>query len=574
MDDLAVGYNSERARGLLSERQQEIHRRTDRLFGRLLAFEWLWAVVSALLVSPRTWIGDSSSPHIHLIMSVLLGGVIISLPQYLIRHRPGEPVTRYTIACAQMLISSLLIHTSGGRIETHFHIFGSLAFLGFYRDWKVFLPATLVVIVDHWLRGWLYPMSVFGVAEQASWRWLEHTSWVLFCDFFLIHSARQSQLEMCQLAIQQARLEAHNLAQLQAEQEHFRLAFENAPIGMALLDSRGSFMRVNEVTQQILGYSPGELNSLKLNELMEAEVEPGGVAREVRLRRGNGEWVWVLLSLSCCAQLSIAQMVDLSQRKRTEKALQQAQKLESVGLLARGIAHEINTPIQYIGDNLRFLKESLEELGPLLNGNPVNLPDLNFLKQEIPQAIDHSLEGVERVSKIVRSMREYSQAGPAEMGGANLNHLIENALTISRNEWKYVAEVDVQFESDLPEVRCDRAELGRVILHLLVNAADSITEKYAHTGKTGHILIKTQSQGEGVIIRIQDDGIGIPPALRQKIFEPFFTTKEVGKGTGQGLAIAQAAVIRHGGRLEVESEPGAGATFSIHIPRQSSEVSR
>lgn len=553
-----------RARDLLALRQRAIYQRTDRLFAGLLIFEWLLAIAFALLITPRTWIGETSSPHLHIAAALVLGATLISLPLWLVRNRPGQPETRHAIACAQMLMSSLLIHTSGGRIETHFHIFGSLAFLGFYRDWKVFVPATLVIVIDHWLRGSFYPLSVFGVAEQGAWRWLEHAAWILFCDFFLIHSALQSQAEMRQLAEHEAFLEANNLARLQAEKERFRLAFENAPIGMALLTPDGRFQSVNEVMSQLVGHSPAELQTMQIDQLLESGWEMPVATRELRLSRKDGQGVWVLCSLSRCAEFSIAHIVDLSQRKQAEQAVQQAKKIESVGLLAGGIAHEINTPIQYIGDNLRFLQESLHGIQPGFM--------TDSLAEEISESIEHSLQGVARVATIVRLMKDYSQTGGREMRPANLNELIENALIISRNEWEYVAEVKTDLQSDLPEPTCDRGEMGQVILNLLINASHANQEKYAGTGELGSILIRTRGHGPEVEIQIQDSGTGIPDQFRERIFDPFFTTKEIGRGTGQGLAVAQAAVLRHKGRLQLESEYGKGSTFSIYLPTMTAAV--
>ncbi|MBS2038946.1 PAS domain S-box protein [bacterium] len=564
---------SDRARAaeLLAMRQRTIYERTDRLFAGLLIFEWLLAIVFALLISPHTWIGETSSLHIHVLAAVFLGALLVSFPLWLVRNQPGHSATRNAVACAQMLMSSLLIHTSGGRIETHFHIFGSLAFLGFYRDWKVFVPATLVIVTDHWLRGTFYPLSVFGVAEQGSWRWLEHGAWIVFCDFFLIQSALQSQAEMRQIAEHEAQLESNNLAQLRAERERFRLAFENAPIGMALLSPNGRFESVNEVMSDLVGYGPDELKGMQMEQLLEAGAEIRAESREFRLSRKGGQGIWVLGSLSRCAEFSIAQIVDLSQRKQAEQALQQAQKLESVGLLAGGIAHEINTPIQYIGDNLRFLRDSFQELQPVLVAHSGAEP-ASLLGEEIPESIEHSLQGVARVASIVRSMKDYSQTGGREMLPANVNELIENALIISRSEWECVARVETDLQDDLPEPSCDRGEMGQVILNLLINASHANQEKYAGTGELGSISIRTRGLGPEVEIRIQDSGTGIPLHLRERIFEPFFTTKEVGRGTGQGLAVAQAAILRHKGRLQLDSEPGEGSVFSIYLPTLKAEV--
>lgn len=171
-----------RATELFRAHQQRIFVRTDRLFAWLMGIEWLAAIAAALWISPRTWAGTSSAIHPHVWAAVLLGGLLSSLPVFLALRHPGLPLTRFTIASGQMLISGLLIHLTGGRIETHFHVFGSLAFLAFYRDWRVFIPATLVVAADHLIRGFLWPQSVFGIATSEPWRWLEHAGWVLFED--------------------------------------------------------------------------------------------------------------------------------------------------------------------------------------------------------------------------------------------------------------------------------------------------------------------------------------------------------------------------------------------------------
>ncbi|MBI4717714.1 MAG: response regulator [Planctomycetes bacterium] len=200
----------QRARGLFSDHLRTIQRRTDRLFALLLLAEWVAGVLIALLVSPRSWAGSASRVHTHVWLALLLGGAINAGPWFLIWRRAGAPVTRHVVACAQMLWSGLLIHLTGGRIETHFHVFGSLAFLAFYRDWRVFIPATLVVGVDHLVRGLFWPQSVYGVLTATPWRSLEHAAWVLFEDVFLIRSCREGVAEIWDIARQRARLEKTN----------------------------------------------------------------------------------------------------------------------------------------------------------------------------------------------------------------------------------------------------------------------------------------------------------------------------------------------------------------------------
>jgi signal transduction histidine kinase len=202
--------NGLRAQQLYRSFELAIARRTDRLFVGLFIFQWLVGILLALVVSPRTWYGSESEPHIHIWAAVVLGGIVSSFPIFLGLTRPGTPFTRHTIAVGQMLVGVLLIHLTGGRIETHFHVFGSLAFLAFYRDWRILITASVLVAVDHLVRGLWWPQSVFGVLTASSWRWVEHAAWVVFEDVFLISSCLQGRREMRERARQQAALESKN----------------------------------------------------------------------------------------------------------------------------------------------------------------------------------------------------------------------------------------------------------------------------------------------------------------------------------------------------------------------------
>ena len=209
-DQAMAPFHEERARSHLQRQLRANYEHTDRMFAVLMLLQWLGGIVIAVTISPRAWSGIHSSIHPHVWSALLLGGLISAVPIYLAWRRPGETVTRYTIAVTQMLTSALLIHLTGGRIETHFHIFGSLAFLACYRDWRILIPATAVVAADHLLRGLFWPESVFGTLTTGSWRWVEHAAWVLFEDVFLIVSIRQSCREMLSIARQRAALESTN----------------------------------------------------------------------------------------------------------------------------------------------------------------------------------------------------------------------------------------------------------------------------------------------------------------------------------------------------------------------------
>ncbi len=208
-----------RADELFTQYQQELYRRTDRLFALLMVLQWIAGIVFALWVSPLAWAGANSRTHEHVWAAIFLGGAICLFPALLGVFRAGEASTRYTIAVAQMLMGSLLIHLTGGRIETHFHVFGSLAFLAFYRDWRVLIPATIVVALDHLLRGIYWPQSVYGVLVVSQWRWLEHSAWVAFEDLFLVVSCRRAVSEMQDTAARTAALEQEVRTRQQAEDE-------------------------------------------------------------------------------------------------------------------------------------------------------------------------------------------------------------------------------------------------------------------------------------------------------------------------------------------------------------------
>jgi signal transduction histidine kinase len=278
---------------------------------------------------------------------------------------------------------------------------------------------------------------------------------------------------------------------------------------------------------------------------------------------------------------------DITGRDAVELELRHAQKLESVGRLASGIAHEINTPIQFVGDNTRFLEDSFASLKTLLGKfgelrdaaasgavSPYLLrevqraeeeSDFAYLLDETPRAIAQTMEGVNRVATIVRAMKEFAHPESKEMAPADLNKAIRSTITVARNEWKYVAEVETDF-ADLPLVICNVGDLNQVFLNLLVNAAHAIADVVKGGGK-GRITIRTTTEGDKVHISIADSGSGIPESIRTKIFDPFFTTKEVGRGTGQGLAIARSVIMeRHKGTLTFESEVGKGTTFHIRLP--------
>jgi signal transduction histidine kinase len=285
-----------------------------------------------------------------------------------------------------------------------------------------------------------------------------------------------------------------------------------------------------------------------------------------------------LASLEQTVQARTASLEAINEQLREQMRLRQAaelelgmaQKLESVGRLAAGIAHEINTPIQYITDSVHFLQSAFDELLTLVPADPTAQQptasvDVEFLRDEVPRAIERTLEGTERVATIVRAMKEFSHPDASEKSAADLNRALQNTLMIARNEYKYVATVDLQC-GDLPDVMCNVGELSQVFLNLIVNAAHALADAGRDT-ENGRIIIKTGLVEGWAEFSFEDNGCGIPPAIIDKIYDPFFTTKEVGRGTGQGLAIARSIVVdKHAGRISVKSTPGAGTCFTLRLP--------
>jgi PAS domain S-box-containing protein len=314
---------------------------------------------------------------------------------------------------------------------------------------------------------------------------------------------------------------------------------------------------------------------------------------KIRLVRQNEKEIYLKLTVSpICDDRGVTYVFmgeDISDRLALEHDLVQAQKLESIGHLAAGIAHEINTPTQFVGDNVRFLSDSFSDLSAVLDRYRTLLlsaksgicapdlieaceaearrVDLDYLTEEVPKAIEQSSEGVTRIATIVRAMKEFAHPGSDEKACVDLNKAIESTVTVARNEWKYIADLTTDLAPDLPLVPCLLGQFNQVILNMIVNATHAIADVVKDTGAKGTISIATRSVNGWAEVRITDSGTGIPEEIRRKIFDPFFTTKEVGKGTGQGLAIAHSVIVdKHHGTIAIESEVGQGTTFIVRLP--------
>ena len=392
-------------------------------------------------------------------------------------------------------------------------------------------------------------------------------------------------------------------------------AVAQIPAGVLITDTDGRIEYVNPKFTEISGYSTSEVRGkmpriFKSGETPAADyarlwktIVAGGEWRgEFHNRKKNGELYWESAIISPIKDSAgrithfLAVKEDITSRKQAEREraqmelqLRHAQKLESIGQLAAGIAHEINTPTQYIGDNTRFLADAFKDLNELVGkfqgllaavkAGPL-APDLvagveetfravdaEYLILQIPQAIQETLQGVERITKIVRAMKDFSHPGAEEKTPTDINRAIESTITVSRNEWKYVADLETEFDPALPLVPCLPGEFNQIILNLIVNAAHTIADVVGESGAKGRLTLSTRRDGDWVEIRVRDSGLGIPEAIRGRVFDPFFTTKPVGKGTGQGLAIARSVIVdKHQGTIHFETETGRGTVFIVRLP--------
>ncbi len=399
-----------------------------------------------------------------------------------------------------------------------------------------------------------------------------------------------------------------------AKQEWER-TMDAMPDLIALLDINQQMIRVNRPMAAALGLTPAEAVGRKCYDLVHNAKCPSGNCPHLQMLTDGQPHTTEIYEerLGGTFEVSTVPRYDLDdktligsihilrditarkvaeeEQKKLQSQLLHAQKLESVGQLAAGIAHEINTPSQYVGTNIDFLDDAFRDVSKIVDHLQALLhaeadgslspqlfqdtrqalddADWEYLSTELPSAIGQSRDGIQRVTSIVRAMKEFSHPGSKDKVAANLNAIIQTTITVATNEWKYVAEVKTDLDPALPSISCLANELGQVVLNMLVNAAHAISDKLGENpeGQKGIITITTRIDGDWVELRIRDTGAGIPEDIRQRVFDPFFTTKKVGKGTGQGLAIVHDVISgKHQGIIALESEVGIGTTFIIRLP--------
>ncbi|MEY2585446.1 MAG: two-component system, sensor histidine kinase and response regulator, partial [Verrucomicrobiota bacterium] len=471
----------DRAEELFQQHRRQIFRQTDQLFARLMLFQWVACIILALVVSPQTWDGAASRVHLHVWSALLIGGAISLFPVWMTRVWPGAVATRHVIAVAQMLMSALLIAVTGGRIETHFHVFGSLVILSFYRDWRVLVPATVVVALDHFLRGVFLPYSVYGVLSASPWRSVEHAGWVVFENVFLVIS--------CLRSIKEMRFIANRTAALEASDQRSRQLFDDAPIGMAVVAvDNEKFKQVNGRFTEMVGYSEQELTArtpLDITHPEDLEETKRTVktilngndhsAVEKRYLRKNGDVLWA--SRTACvirdkdgqARDFLIMVEDITERKRAEEAVRESQRaLHEAKMEADRANHAKSEFLSRMSHELRTPLNAILGFGQLLERQSPTVQQRARV-EHIMSAGRHLLNLINEVLDISRIEAGHLQLSVEPVA---LTQVLEEALNLMRPlaaDRGMELVIDEDLDNDL-HLLADRQRLKQVLLNLLTNA--------------------------------------------------------------------------------------------------------
>ena len=545
----------------------------------------------------------------------LLVGATLSVPTVLfMRAAPESAWVRHWVAVAQVGWSMLFMWLLAGRAEAQFHLFVSLAFLAFYRDWRVLATATLAALAYPALRIYLLPDSYF-IGTSAWLRVLEQGSWVVAESALLLLAIHQSLHTVMRFAQDAAQLHLTNeatarainesTAELARSREQYRLISETTRAIPFELDlAHGRFSYIGPQAEKVLGFPEARWREAGfLDVLLPREREqdvrrafdestPGTFETLSSVVTADNRAVELRWTVACelrdDRRFLRGLMIDVSEARRMVRELAQGQKLESVGRIAAGVAHEINTSVQFISDSVRFVRHALRDVphaladyralaAGALSGRDVvaaarkasetdEAADVDYFLKNAPDALDRALDGIDRVGSIVKSMTEFAHPDARNVADIDVNRAVTTTLNMARNEFKNVAELETEF-GVLPAVHCQAGDINQVVLNLVLNAAHAIHDVVDGTSQKGRITVRTRALGGYVEISISDTGNGIPESVRGRIFEPFVTTKEVGRGAGQGLTLSRGIVVEKlKGSLHFETETGKGTTFFVRLP--------
>jgi two-component system sensor histidine kinase/response regulator len=569
--NMMIARSAPSAEELFEARRDRVFKQTDRLFAGLMAFQWIGGIVAAVMLAPKTWEGAQSRIHPHIYAAIFVGGLISLPPIILALLRPGRASTRNIISVCQALTSALLIHVTGGRIETHFHVFGSLAFLSFYRDWRALIPNTIVVAADHLLRGIFLPQSVYGILAASPWRWVEHAGWVIFEDVFLIAACVRSTKEMWSIARHSA-----DAARQNAELSAVRDTALDCIIG---LDHAGAVTEFNPAAEQTFGVCRQEalgrsLAGLIVPSLLKASDAQGlegcvlegygallGHRMEVFAVRADGTQFPVEIAITripfAGSPQYVAYLRDITNRKRAEAEILGAKEQAEEASRAKSqflanMSHEIRTPL----NGVIGMAELLIRKGGLTD------QQLRYAK------VIHS--SGDSLLSLINDVLDFSkiEAGKLELCSVDLNLRTVAEDVVEMLSPKAAAKglaFACHVAPDVPARVTGDPERLRQILTNLVNNAIKFTE-------SGEVVIRAavgvcDERHVTIQFSVSDTGIGIPPDRLDRLFRSFSqvdasTTRKYG-GTGLGLAIARQLAQLMGGDVSIESEVGRGSVFSF-----------
>ena len=607
-----------RAREIYETRRQALYVTADRTFLMLLPIQWVGSCLLGLLKYDPHRSGGICAGGLNPWTVIALSGLINGTAFALIQYQAGRAVTRRVVSASQVLFYLLLVCIAAGGFDARLYLFVGLAFLAFYRDWVLLAAVGGSALVAQYAYGSVVCIAPDGAGNRALQSFLEFGVWVMLegCVLGLVcHSGtrlfRTNALEAAQLELERAeehRLVLERTKQLEASNEQYRALLEStSAVPWELDDGSGSCTYIGAQVERQWGWAPESFQQQgflftcvhpddrpAFAQALEDAAASHDVAVEYRMKLASDKFAHIRSFIRHAHDRQSRRIVrgisiDITTQRKLESELHQAQKLESVGRLAAGVAHEINTPVQFVNDSCYFLRDAVTQVrntlaayrdaveavaaGSLAPTDALarvraaeQAADIAFLDENMPAAVERSLEGLERVATIVQSMKEFSHPNQDAPSWADLNAAIRSTLTIARSEYKYVADVETHL-GEIPPVVCYVGEFNQALLNIVVNAAHAIDEVVAGTDQKGLITVTTCQEGDHVVVSVKDTGGGIPEEIHDKIFDPFFTTKEVGKGTGQGLPVARSVIVdKHHGSLTFETQRGIGTTFVIRLP--------
>jgi two-component system, sensor histidine kinase and response regulator len=568
------------AQALLMRHYKRVATRTDRLFAWLLTAEWIAVSVTAFVISPRLWSGSESTLHPHILVTLILGGLFAFGPMIVAWLLPGQALTRHVIAIGQLLMTGLIIHVSGGRPETHFLIFGSLAFLGFYRDWRVLVTASVIAVGDHFVRGVFLPESVYGVAASAVWRTVEHVAWILFADVFLITSCVQTMSEMRKVALKRALLERttesieatviSRTRELQASQELFQAFMRHTPTVAFIVDETNHGVWLNRSAEEVYGITTANWNGKPLEDVFGMELasamhnvvaevlrtnQPVHADRTMQTTRGERHFATTRFPIldSAGRRFVAGTAIDVTEQLEQARELAKARDaaVQTTRLKSEFLAnmsHEIRTPMNGIVGLSHLLLEQ----------------NLNAEQRDYAETIVSSANAL---LTIINDILDFSKIEAGKLSFDDVPFDVKEAVEETIELLAPAArtkelELVVDMAKDCPAgVRGDPGRLRQVLTNLLGNAI-----KFTETGEV-KVALSGHSNGATALLRfdIWDSGIGISESGLTRLFNTFTqadgsTTRKYG-GSGLGLVIAKQLVQQMHGDIGVTSTLGVGSHF-------------